>query len=105
MVLIDLVTSRVGILIAVAYFTMGTKTVQWPANIAVYHPDSNHDAFIKATERWSIYKAPSFDSVVQPKTEQEVAEVVCDLLSILCPDRAKPVYSRSRSQEPRMSRS
>ncbi|KAI6083376.1 FAD-binding domain-containing protein [Hypoxylon rubiginosum] len=55
---------------------MGTKTVQWPANIAVYHPDSNHDAFIKATERWSIYKAPSFDSVVQPKTEQEVAEVV-----------------------------
>ncbi|KAH7302935.1 hypothetical protein B0I35DRAFT_365798 [Stachybotrys elegans] len=39
-------------------------------------PDSNPDEYFKATERWSIYQAPTYSAAVTPATEEDVATII-----------------------------
>ncbi|KAL7625213.1 hypothetical protein AAE478_004428 [Parahypoxylon ruwenzoriense] len=65
---------RIAVFLAIACPVMSCKRVEWPSDVAVFYPDS--DTFTDATERWSIYEAPTFDSAVRPASEQEVAKIV-----------------------------
>lgn len=48
--------------------------LQWPTGIDLQSPDS--DVFKKATERWTIYAAPTFNSSLSPVTENQIVEIV-----------------------------
>ncbi|KAI1085366.1 FAD-binding domain-containing protein [Whalleya microplaca] len=53
---------------------MNDKDVKWPSSAAICYPGS--DAFTNATERWSLYAAPTFTSAIKPNSEHDVAEIV-----------------------------
>ncbi|KFA73977.1 hypothetical protein S40288_10224, partial [Stachybotrys chartarum IBT 40288] len=46
----------------------------WAANTTIAFPGDQ--TFNSSTERWSIYKAPSYSAVVSPAVEQDVAKAV-----------------------------
>ncbi|KAI1174461.1 FAD-binding domain-containing protein [Nemania sp. FL0916] len=59
--------------------TSGTSTtaaaaLPWPPGVTISQPGS--DAFKSATERWSIYEAPTFNLSVSPTSEEQVVEIV-----------------------------
>jgi hypothetical protein len=49
------------------------QNAAWPATVSGEVYNSNWANFSEAIERWSIYKAPTFNSVFLPETEQDLS--------------------------------
>lgn len=51
----------------------------WAANTTVSFPGDT--TFANATERWSIFNAPTYSAAVSPGTEADVSKVVCRIFA------------------------
>lgn len=50
----------------------------WAVNTTVSFPGDT--TFANATERWSIFNAPTYSAAVSPGTEADVSKVVCTVI-------------------------
>ena len=64
--------------------TGAVKETQWPSSASIYYPGS--DDFVNATTRWNAYGCPKYDAAVSPSSEDEIAEIVGQSLSLPTPN-------------------
>ncbi|KAI1744616.1 Glucooligosaccharide oxidase [Xylaria scruposa] len=51
-----------------------TQGVSWPRGTTIAYP--NHESFVEATERWTVYQPPSYAVAITPSDEAAVVQAV-----------------------------